>query len=351
MPKSIRLIELGPGRGTLMDDVLRVISRIALKSNGSGQGVQLTEIGLVEASPAMRSIQETKLRPFADNVGCELKWHDTVSSIERSDAFTMVVAHEFFDALPFYQLQKTTEGWREVMVASSLDPIKDPRSKDNAQTDVPPPTTSPAIPDGPLFQRVLSPASNTMSRTVMDLSPHLTETAAKLPVGSFLEISFESYLNAAALAQLIGRPKDDATPFSGGGCGLIVDYGGDQAYENSFRAFQDHKIVDVFHQPGKTDLTANVDFALLKQAMGTSVDKHGPVTQSEFLGKMGMAVRVMALAREGKDEKRRTEIIDAAKRLVDPAGMGTEYKVYGFTNIKESPPVYPFDEGPGGIKT
>ncbi|KAG6865980.1 hypothetical protein C0991_009982 [Blastosporella zonata] len=299
----------------------------------------------------MRNIQKAKLRNFASEVGCELNWHDTVSSIKRSDAFTMIVAHEFFDALPFYQLQKTEDGWREVMVASTLDPIKDPRSHSATETDDTPPPPISLAPGDPLFQRVLSPSSNSMSRSVLNLSPHLEETAARLPVGSFLEISVESYLHAAALSQLIGQPKladntevDRSDPPCGGGCGLIIDYGGNQAFENSFRAFKDHKVVDVFHQPGKTDLTANVDFALLKQAMGAQVIKHGPITQSEFLQKMGMSVRVMALARQAKDEERRATIINAAERLVDPAGMGKEYKVYGFSNIKESTFAYPFDE-------
>ncbi|KAG6919198.1 hypothetical protein DXG01_008496 [Tephrocybe rancida] len=353
-PQAIRLVELGPGRGTLMDDILRVISRIALKTADGQGGVQLKEINLMEASPAMRDIQESKLRDFASKVGCELNWHDTISSIKRSDAFTMVVAHEFFDALPFYQLQKTEDGWREVMVASALDPIKDPRLNRPTETDVPPPPPVTPGPNDPLFQRVLSPSSNAMSRSVLNLSPHLAEAAAILPAGSFLEISVESYLHAAALSQLIGRPKlpeasavdanvDKAEAPSGGGCGLIIDYGGDQAYEDSFRAFKDHKIVDVFHKPGKTDLTANVDFALIKQAMGAQVDQHGPVTQSEFLQKMGMSLRVNALARQAENEERRNAIVDAAERLVDPAGMGKEYKVYGFSNLKESPPVYPFD--------
>ncbi|KAG6902834.1 hypothetical protein C0995_010719 [Termitomyces sp. Mi166 len=331
----------------------QVISRIALKENAGQKSVQLKEINLMEASPAMRTIQEGKLRHFADRIGCELNWHDTLSSIKRSDAFTMVVAHEFFDALPFYLLQKTQDGWREVMVASTLDPIKDPRSCFDTEIDTPLSTSPSPAHDGPLFQRVLLPTSNSMSRSVLTLSPHLADTAANLPIGSFLEVSVESYLNAAALSQLIGRPRllgessqvDNADPPTGGGCGLIIDYGGDQAFENSFRAFKDHKIVDVFHQPGKTDLTANVDFALLKQAMGAQVDKHGPLTQGDFLNKMGMSVRVMGLVRQAKDEERRSAIIDAAKRLVDPVGMGEEYKVFGFTNIKESPSVYPFDEG------
>ncbi|KAG6856503.1 hypothetical protein H0H87_003696 [Tephrocybe sp. NHM501043] len=356
-PNSIRLVELGPGRGTLMDDILRVISRIAIKNPSQG-GVQLKEINLMEASPAMRKIQEAKLRDFATQVGCELNWHDTISSIKRSEAFTMIVAHEFFDALPFYQLQKTEEGWREVMVASTLDPIKDPRSKSATETEASLPPTISLNPDDPLFQCVLSPSSNAMSRTVVNLSPHLKEVSEKLPVGSFLEISVESFLHAVALSQLIGRPiisegaeeadidvnKPQLISPNGGGCGLIIDYGGDQAFENSFRAFKDHKIVDVFHQPGKTDLTANVDFALIKQAMGAQVDKHGPLTQSEFLQKMGMSVRVMALARQAKDEERRAAIVDAAERLVDPVGMGKEYKVYGFSNIKESMHIYPFDD-------
>ncbi|KAG5337281.1 hypothetical protein C0989_009927 [Termitomyces sp. Mn162] len=344
-PNSIRLVELGPGRGTLMDDILRTISRIALKENTGQNLVQLKEICLVEASPAMRTIQEGKLRDFADRFGCELNWHDMLSSVKRSDAFTMVVAHEFFDALPFYLLQKTQDGWREVMVASTLAPIK-ARSRSDTEIDTPSPP-----PDGTLFQRVLSPASNSMSRSVLNLSPHLADTAANLPIGSFLEVSVESYLNAAALSQLIGRPKtseetqvDNVVPSTGGGCGLIIDYGGDQAFENSFRAFKDHRIVDVFHQPGRTDLTANVDFALLKQAMGARVDKHGPLTQADFLNRMGMPVRVMGLVRQAKDEERRSTILDAAERLVDPAGMGKEYKVFGFTNIEASPSVYPFDK-------
>ncbi|KAG6837390.1 hypothetical protein H0H93_010549 [Arthromyces matolae] len=350
-PKAIRLVELGPGRGTLMDDILRVIHRLVLETNKTG--VHLKEINLVEASPAMRSIQEDKLRVFADSTGCELIWHDTLSSIKPSNDFTMIVAHEFFDALPFYSIQKTQGGWREVMVASTLDPIKDPRS---SQSEVDADTSSPLSPSssdphGPLFQRVLSPTANAMTRTVLNLSPHLAESAANLPVGAFLEISIESYINAAALAQLIGPPRpsdeprvDDVENPTGGGCGLIIDYGGEQAFENSFRAFKEHKLVDVFDQPGKTDLTANVDFALLKQAMGNQVDKHGPVTQADFLNKMGMPVRVMGLLQKATDKERRATIIDAAKRLADPAGMGNEYKVFGFTNIPGSPPVYPFDE-------
>ncbi|KAG6879613.1 hypothetical protein C0992_000641 [Termitomyces sp. T32_za158] len=253
-----------------------VVSRTALKANNGEKPVQLKEISLVEASPAMRAIQEEKLRDFASRVGCELNWHDTLSSVNRSDAFTMIVAHEFFDALPFYLLQKSQDGWREVMVASTLDPIKDPRLRSDADVGTPLPPSTPPSHDGPLFQRVLSPTSNSMSRSVFNLSPHLAEIAATLPIGAFLEVSVESYFNAAALSQLIGRPKsldelqvDNANPpLTGGGCGLIVDYGDNKAFGNSFRAFKGHKIVDVFHQPGKTDLTANVDFALLQQAMG-----------------------------------------------------------------------------------
>lgn len=128
------------------------------------------------------------------------------------------------------------------MVASNLDPIKDPRSHSDTDVDAPLSSTPPAN-DGPLFQRVLSPTSNSMSRSVFNLSPHLADAAANLPIGSFLEVSVESYLNAAAVSQLIGRPKPleeqqvekaNSAP-NGGGCGLIIDYGDDKAFGNSFR--------------------------------------------------------------------------------------------------------------------
>jgi len=111
-----------------------------------------------------------------------------------------------------------------------------------------------------------------------------------------------------------------------------VDYGGDKAYGDSFRAFKNHRIVDIFHRPGECDLTANVDFAYLKEAFADLATPHGPLPQSAFLTRMGMDIRVEALKHAAKTEARKEEIDKAACRLVDTMGMGMEYRVLGITS-------------------
>ena len=118
------------------------------------------------------------------------------------------------------------------------------------------------------------------------------------------------------------------------------------------QAFKDHKIVDPFYRPGQCDLTVNVDFAYLKEASAdlgqmtcylkcaTQISDiscrhvathHGPLSQAIFLHRMGLQPRLDALKAAAKDEERRKQIDQAAKRLVDPTGMGTQYQVMGMT--------------------
>ncbi|RDB26124.1 Protein arginine methyltransferase NDUFAF7, mitochondrial [Hypsizygus marmoreus] len=323
-PPSIRLIELGPGRGTLMDDILRVISTITSK------GRHIKDIHLVENSLAMREAQKAKLSHSAERAGCELHWHDHIDTISRSDAYSMVVAHEFFDALPFHVLQKAETGWHEVMIASNLDPIRDPRAEFTT-SEPEPPTAETTY---PRLRRVLSPIPSAASM-LLGLSSSRFQS---LPVGSFIEVSPASFRIARQLGELLTThpqsPESDVVEASPGpgGCGLIIDYGGDHVFGDSFRAFKDHKIVDVFHRPGECDLTTNVDFAFLKEAMGDLVTTHGPIPQSTFLENMGLQLRVDALVRDAKTEERGAAIRDAAQRLVDRAGMGREYQVLGITS-------------------
>jgi len=136
------------------------------------------------------------------------------------------------------------------------------------------------------------------------------------------------------------------------GCGLIVDYGADNVHADSFRvrplnsssffplnrdhvqAFKNHKIVDPFYTPGECDLTANVDFAYLKESMGGLVHTHGPLTQGAFLTRMGLGLRLEGLVKAAKDGERKKIIEDAGKRLVDMNGMGKEYKILGVSSFK-----------------
>ena len=124
--RQIRLVELGPGRGTLMHDILRVRARIAPRitlhvysetrqvfSQFAAARSVVREIHLVETSPPMRSAQQEKLGPIAQQNGWVLNWHDSVDGVPHDAAkFTLLVAHEFFDALPFHLLQVSSSAAR-----------------------------------------------------------------------------------------------------------------------------------------------------------------------------------------------------------------------------------------------
>ncbi|KAH9856636.1 DUF185-domain-containing protein [Lenzites betulinus] len=322
--REIRLLELGPGRGTLMHDVLRVFSQFPAAR------LATKEVHLVETSLTMRSAQETKLSFLAETHGWKLHWHDALDQVPHdNEKFTLALAHEFFDALPFHLLQKTHHGWQEVLLASGPDPAAPTILKpgDSPSLDIPlkaAPSTVAAR-----FRQVLSPAP-TPSSTLLGLSSKRFQT---LPVGSRIEVSPASFKIARQLGDLLydKHSKEDQSA----GCALIVDYGGEKAYGNSFRAFKDHKIVDPFHRPGECDLTVNVDFAYLKDATTDLVTHHGPLSQAMFLHRMGLQARLDALKASTTSDERKQDLEQAAKRLTDPTGMGTQYQIMGMTGKRK----------------
>ncbi|KAL4247601.1 Protein arginine methyltransferase NDUFAF7 [Abortiporus biennis] len=317
--RKIRLIELGPGRGTLMQDVLRVFSRITATQE------QVTEVMLVETSPAMRALQEEKL----EGSGFKLTWFNSIDEIPRDeDQFTMIVAHEFFDALPFHLLEKTHSGWREVLITSASDPAAPTilKASGSSLTSTDPPFATPSKKSR--FRPVLAPNATFSATTLGASSPRF----ASIPVGGRLEVSPTSFKVAKSIGELLRHdPDDESTPSLG--CGLFVDYGGDKAYGNSFRGFRKHKIVDVFNRPGKCDLTVNVDFAFLKEAFSNNVITFGPITQYNFLTGMGLNQRLWALQRSALSEDRKSAIQSSAKRLIDLTGMGIQYSFLGFSGL------------------
>lgn len=121
-------------------------------------------------------------------------------------------------------------------------------------------TKAPPLTAGARFRQVLSP-SPTPSSTLLGLS---SARFQKLPVGSRIEVSPASFKIARQVGELLRDGESEETRSAGSA--LIIDYGGEKVYGNSFRAFKDHKIVDAFHRPGECDLTVNVDFAYLKDA-------------------------------------------------------------------------------------
>ncbi|KAK7031216.1 hypothetical protein VNI00_013632 [Paramarasmius palmivorus] len=307
-PRKIRLVELGPGRATLMADILRVIGQLTRTFKTEVQ------VHLVETSSSMRMMQQEKL----GDQSWSLQWYDSVDSVPQSSEFyTMLVAHEFFDALPFHVLQKTEEGWHEVLISSIQS------TPENA---------SPY----PRFTYGLSPTSSAISALLGGSSPRFRS----VPVGSFLEVSPVAYRIARKVGELLQK-ADDEQDGSPGGCGLIIDYGSDSFFDNSRRAFKNHQIVDFFHRPGECDLTANVDFAYLREAMEDLVPVYKPLTQSQFLQAMGLKERLLNLLERNRgDPEKAKRIEEAGLRLVNPSGMGGQYSVMGVSS--NGGVVYPF---------
>ncbi|KAF7374406.1 Protein arginine methyltransferase NDUFAF7 [Mycena sanguinolenta] len=231
-------------------------------------GDHLKEVVLVETSPTLRALQEARLSPSAAKYGCTLEWRESVDDIpvSKEEYFTMVVAHEFFDALPFHTIEKTEHGWQELLIALAEEPEAYPR-----------------------FRYVLAPEPTAASNLLGMSSPRFKADA---PVGTRLEVSPSSFRTMRDIGELLALSR---------GCGLIIDYGAAHAFSQSFRAFKNHEIVDVFHAPGECDLTANVDFAFLAEAVrDLDLPTHGPLTQAAFLENMGLQLRVEALVR-GQD--------------------------------------------------
>ncbi|WVW80448.1 hypothetical protein I302_102430 [Kwoniella bestiolae CBS 10118] len=314
-PTRVRIVELGPGRGTLMDDVLRTLF------NFPGISASIRSIHLVENSEALRTIQGDKLSKRLEGKEVELGWYTGINEIpETTDTYTLFIAHEFFDAMPINTFEKTDMGWREAQVDN------DPAYIPNLSTQ--------SSKSGLCLS--LSSAPTPLSTVLPATSPRFS----KLSTGSRIEVAQDSFKIMRRVGEIIGKGL--------GGSGVVVDYGGDRSYGQSFRAFKNHKIVDVFDDPGNADLTANVDFAYLRESLaGTGSSSLGPISQSSFLLSLGLQPRLRKLLDSATDEGRKEDIRKAAQRLIDPLGMGGQYQVMGVTDDRalkgaEGGEIYPF---------
>ena len=266
-----RLVELGPGRGTLMSDALRVIRQLM------PEFLTKVEIVLVENSPALTAIQKEALAASGANIRWIAQFDDALA-----DKPLFLLANEFFDALPIRQFVKTERGWCERMVVArdgALDFALSPEAISNAAL--------PANRDG-------------------------------APVGGFYETSPASTAIVEQIAEIIARK---------GGAALIVDYGYDAnaGFGETLQAVAAHKYANVLEAPGDADLSAHVDFAALAQtAREAGAAPFGPVPQGEFLEALGIVQRAATLAR-GKLGSN-PEIDAQLERLILPDQMGTLFK-------------------------
>lgn len=277
-PRRLELLELGPGRGTLMADALRA-ARV------EPDFLQAAEVHLVETSPALQALQRERLRDHGAT------WHQSLDTVPEGTL--VAVANEFFDALPVRQFERREEGWRERLVGTEGDGLG----------------------------FVLSPTSLSASL--------LPAPFAAAPVGSTVEIAPARQATMVALAERI---------VTHGGAALVIDYGHARSTPgDTLQAVRRHAYHDVLNDPGEADVTAHVDFeALAEAAAAAGADAHGPVSQGAFLAALGIDVRARRLA-AGSPE-RATEIGAAKARLVAAEQMGRLFKVMAVTRPDFGPP-------------
>ena len=277
-PQALHLVELGPGRGTLMADALRAVSVIPAFAAA-------LSVHLVETSPVLRPMQERLL----SGRGVPLAWHEDLAEVPAGPL--ILIANEFFDALPIQQAVKASDGWHERMIG--LD-------------------------DENRLAFGLHPAP------VRGLDGLLPPHVRAAPIGSLFEWRGEQI--PVELGQRLGRD---------GGAALVIDYG--HAHSDvgeTFQAMGNHGFADPLQQPGEVDLTAHVDFAAVSRAVqrGGAVAQ-GPLLQGEFLKRLGLVERADML-RERATSAQSADIDAALARLTaaGATGMGELFKVIGFAH-------------------
>lgn len=264
-PDPVHYVELGPGRGTLAQDALRTAERYGLKP----------QVHFVEGSEALRQIQSEAVEGVIH--------HDDVSSIP-DDAPILLVANEFFDALPVYQLIRSAQGWHERMVGLEGDKLAFVAG--NKQMDS-------IVPDGWRTAR---------QGTMIETSP--------------------------AAAAIMFEVSDRLV--TQGGAALVIDYGSLESRSGStLQAIREHKKVDAFSAPGEADITAHVDFEMLgKVAKRQGARVEGVEMQGDWLQALGIDTRTEALQRRSPPAKAQV-IARQRDRLVNEDQMGLLFKVMG----------------------
>ena len=280
-PEETQLVELGPGRGTLMGDALRATQRIP----GFHEAVILH---LVETNPVLRQAQHAALGAF------QPMWHARIANLPPGPL--LLVANEFFDALPIDQYIFTKGAWHErrVGLAKNQEGIEDFAFTVGHATD-----------------RLFPPASEGDIREDCPL--------------------------AHAIARQIGERI--ATY---GGAALIIDYGTASGETgDSFQAMRGHARHDPLTEPGSADLTAHVDFAALAAAARQAgAQTFGPVEQGPFLETLGIAHRAAVLSKAAPEQAGKIGL--AVKRLIAPTEMGTLFKALAITGPQQpTPPGFP----------
>jgi len=388
-PANVRLVELGPGRGTLMADLLR----------GTAVFEDFTDavsVHLVEVSPKLREMQREKLRcdaegrgdgneraggnpdakaaydvgdgarvladiripknPLARETGDAsandasssdseggstpedlgwapvdrgvsglngrpVEWHETIDAVPPGP--TILIAHEFFDAMPAHQFTRTERGWCERLVALRGDAGAKERENGSDASDASDASSSPGL------ELVLSPGLTPAGALMI---PRRLERVPKERKEGLRQLEI-SPRTLAVWERVAARLE------AHGGAALAIDYGEEGPIGDSLRAIKNHEFVDVLRDPGSADLSVYVDFGAMREVIenrdaGGGVKCYGPVTQRDLLFGLGIQERLEKLVEECETEEQAERVYRACERLVggdsgtegsDP-GMGFRYQ-------------------------
>lgn len=310
-PSPVTLVELGPGRGSLLSDLLRA-ARMDPTFRSS------LSLHLVEISDALRRRQaEALAREIAD--GLAVTWHATLADLpDPADqpGPLFLIANEYVDALPIRQFQYFCGAWRERLV--------------DLQTPPPAPASADDRRGRPAFRFVLGPPNAPPSLMI----PQAVRSDRLLEPGSIAEVR----PGVPALAAEVGARLSKR-----GGVALFIDYGnGRSAPADTFQALRHHARAEPLDDPGAADLTAHVDFAILHHScLEAGARPHGPITQGAFLSALGIEARSAALKKQA-NHRQAVAIDQALHRLIHPSEMGTLFKCLAVTGHSDPVP-YGFD--------
>ena len=268
-PKELNLVELGPGRGTLMSDIMR--SGITVPSF-----LDAVQIHLVETSDVLCKIQRQVLSNF------KVHWHKTLDTIPQKP--TLIIANEFFDALPVDQYVNTKQGWYERRVDYDEEKNK------------------------------------------FFFMPYKKKNSIKIPKqlqNARLGAVFENCPIGQKLADQIGR-----WICLHGVAAIIIDYGYTALNTlETLQAVKSHRTHNPLLEIGEADLTAHVDFSAISNSLKKGgVKVYGPINQGEFLLSLGIKARIKKLL-EGANSKQTESLLEGCRRLTSSSQMGTLFKV------------------------
>ncbi len=282
-PARVRVVELGPGRGTLMKDAMRA-AQVVPPFRAA------VTLDLVEISPVLREQQQQTLA----STKIEMNWYDSIRDIPGGPA--IIIANEFFDAIPVSQAVRAEDGWRERCVG---------------------------IADDGRFAFVLAP------EPMKHIGVLVPKAAREAPVDSIIEWRADN----AAID--LGRRVVD------GSAALVIDYGHSQTdFGDTLQAVGKHAYADPLREPGEVDLTAHVDFEPLTRAVELMGARgYGPITQSRLLRALGIETRAATL--KAKATRAQAAEVDLAlARLVGigRTGMGDLFKAAAYVAPSLPPP-------------